>query len=292
MDIPSVSIVTPSYNQGEYIEDTLRSVANQSYANIEHVVVDGGSTDDTVQLLEQYENEYDLRWVSEPDEGQADAVNKGFEMATGDIVGWLNSDDVYFSTDAISAIVAEFILHPESDVIYGDDVFMYSDGTVHRARKLYDWSYDRMRYWGWWGWTPASETTFYRKQVVNNNPLDTDLHYVMDYEYFLRLGTEYEFHHIEKVLAGKRKHADIKSANKQCVATESREAMRALGQEFEWTEKPILWFALVHIQLQWLVGFLLLAQIDFDKVAFNGGSQNWLAYLRTQPSSIKKFLDR
>ena len=106
-DLPLVSIVTPSYNQGKFIEDTILSVKNQSYPNIEHIVVDAGSTDGTLKILRKYEKEYNLKWVSEPDEGQSDAVNKGFEMAKGEIVDWINSDDVYFDTMTISYVVGK-----------------------------------------------------------------------------------------------------------------------------------------------------------------------------------------
>ncbi len=89
---PKISIVTPSYNSAEFIEDCIQSVLKQNYPNFEHIIIDGGSTDGTVEILKKYPH---LKWISEPDEGQSDALNKGFKKAEGDIIGWLNSDDVY-----------------------------------------------------------------------------------------------------------------------------------------------------------------------------------------------------
>ena len=111
MDEITVSVITPSYNQAEFIEDTLRSVNNQTYKEINHTVIDGGSDDDTIEILKQFKaktesnQHYSLEWISEPDEGQSHAINKGFQNATGDVVGWLNSDDVYFYRDTVERMV-------------------------------------------------------------------------------------------------------------------------------------------------------------------------------------------
>src|SRR3989338_5413748 len=108
---PLVSIVTASYNQAQFIEETLRSVREQDYPNLEHIVIDGASTDGTVDVLRRYEGTYNMRWISEPDRGHADALCKGFRQATGDILAWLNSDDVYFP-GAVTTAVETFRRHP------------------------------------------------------------------------------------------------------------------------------------------------------------------------------------
>src|SRR5438128_8552250 len=127
--LPLVSIVTPSYNQGRFIEDTIRSVLAQDYPNLEYIVVDGGSTDHTLDVLRRYEGR--LRWVSEPDRGQSEAINKGFRMARGEIVSWLNSDDTYVP-GAIGKAVAHLGARPEVVMVYGEGYLLDEGGRVTR----------------------------------------------------------------------------------------------------------------------------------------------------------------
>lgn len=279
---PLVSIVTPSYNQGAFIEETLRSVKNQMYGNVEHIVVDGGSTDETLDVLHEYESEYELRWVSEPDDGQSDAVNKGLEMANGEIVGWLNSDDVYFCKQALTTIVEAFASNSRPDIVYGDDVFLDQAGRVIRARRLYDWNYDRLRYWGLWGWTPASEATFYRREVIDACKLESSLRYVPDLEYFLRLGQRYDFHHVDVIIAGKRKHAETKSSNHDCVAKEAKEVLSDYGVDFGLVGKTKLTASLLRIQVQWIMGLRTLFEAADEDLAFDGTADRSVCSLLKQ----------
>ena len=124
---PLVSIVTPSFNQGRFLEATIQSVLNQDYVNVEYIVVDGGSTDNCVDILKKYSDQL-AHWMSEPDAGQTDAINKGFSLATGEIFAWLNSDDIY-RPGAISEAVAYLQDHPNEGMIYGDADFIDENGN-------------------------------------------------------------------------------------------------------------------------------------------------------------------
>ena len=113
------SIITPSYQQGQFITQTIRSVLEQNYTAIEYIVMDGGSTDSTLEILRHYEDR--LQWYSEPDDGQADAINKGFTLASGDVFAWLNSDD-YYAPGTIKRVADYFATHPETAFVYGDAI--------------------------------------------------------------------------------------------------------------------------------------------------------------------------
>ncbi len=144
-----ISIITPSYNQGEFIERTIKSVLNQGYENIEYIIIDGGSSDSTVGLLKKYD-EHIAYWVSEPDNGQTEAINKGLMHATGDVLAYLNSDDVLFP-GALHFIDACFKKHKDADLIYGDCViFDQNDRFLHIKREIdFDYSMGvHDRFWG------------------------------------------------------------------------------------------------------------------------------------------------
>jgi glycosyltransferase involved in cell wall biosynthesis len=210
---PKISIVTASFNQGAFIEEALLSVKRQNYADVEHIVVDGASTDGTLEVLRRcaatpgWEH---LRWISEPDRGQSDALNKGFRMATGNIIGWLNSDDRY-RPGCFATIAQEFGQHREADVIYGDYTWMDEKGHVKRIRREIGFSrfilsYHRVLY------IPTVSTFFRRRLFEEGNWLDIRLHYAMDYDFFLRLADNgYCFRHVRSVLADFRWHSQSKS---------------------------------------------------------------------------------
>ena len=139
---PKITIVTPSYNQASFIEEALLSVQKQNYPSVEHIVIDGASTDGTVEILKRYGNlsgwEH-LRWISEPDQGQSDALNKGFRMATGEIIGWLNSDDRY-RANCFSYVASAFGQTPDTDVLYGDCTWIDALGNCLQIRKEIEFS--------------------------------------------------------------------------------------------------------------------------------------------------------
>lgn len=226
---PLVSIVTPSYNQGQFIEATLLSIKNQDYPNIEHLVIDGGSSDNTVEILKKYEKEYDLKWISEPDKGQSDAVNKGFERASGQIIGWLNSDDVYVDRQAISCVVSKFKEFNDVDVIYGDGITIDENNLVLKAIHNIPWvSFNRLVRFDF----IIQPSCFFRREIVQQHKLDTKIHLPMDYEYYLRLAAQgFKFRHVNKVLSATRWHEKAKSMSRAAeVRVEARKVTGLHGQ--------------------------------------------------------------
>jgi len=234
---PLVSIVTPSFNQGRFIEENILSVKSQDYPNIEHIIIDGGSTDETVEILKKYEGTYNLRWVSEPDEGHADAVNKGFAMAQGDIIGWLNSDDVYFDRGTISAVVEAFQKHPEADIVYGDVAYIWEDGTILRVQCVPGFRYSRLLR----GCFLGQPGVFFRRHVVEEHKLDKRLKVAIDYEYWLRIGKFYHWHHIPRILAADRNHRGR-------ISVAQAEKLKAVGAQLrkQYLGKPSPW-----LRLEW-----------------------------------------
>jgi glycosyltransferase involved in cell wall biosynthesis len=211
--VPKISIVTPSFNQGAFIEEALISVKQQNYPDVEHIVVDGASTDQTVEILRRYAGTpgwEHLRWISEPDRGQSDALNKGFRLATGSIVGWLNSDDRY-RRGCFATTTQGFARHSGADVLYGDYAWMNVRGRITSIRREIEFSrfilsYHHVLY-------IATVSTFFRRRLFDDgNFLDVNLQYAMDYEFFLRLAEKgYHFQHLPSVLADFRWHAQGKS---------------------------------------------------------------------------------
>jgi glycosyltransferase involved in cell wall biosynthesis len=203
-----VSIVTPSYNQGQFIERTLQSVANQAAPGleIEHVVFDGGSTDNTVEILERFTPA--VRWVSRKDKGQTDAVNQGIRATDGEVVGWLNSDDIYYP-GAIARVVAFFGKNPDIDVVYGMADHIDLQDQAFETYPTEPWDFERLKETCF----ICQPALFFRRRVVEQQGLlDESLNYCMDYEYWLRLGMKgTSFAYLEEKLAGSRLYADNKT---------------------------------------------------------------------------------
>jgi glycosyltransferase involved in cell wall biosynthesis len=219
----TVSVVTPSYNQSQFIAETLSSVRRQSHDSVEHVVVDGGSTDGTVELLEARDET--IRWVSEDDDGQSDAINKGFDMSTGEIVGWLNSDDVYFDTTVLERVV-EYFEQTDADVLYGDMALISAASEVLKLQLVPDFDYEKLLRYCF----IEQPSLFFRREVLEDERLNTELDYVMDYEFWLRLAQDYTFLHVSDVFSGDRNHANRKILNdRDRMQAEGREMTRRFG---------------------------------------------------------------
>jgi glycosyltransferase involved in cell wall biosynthesis len=201
-----VSVVTPSFNQGQFIGRTLQSVAVQSGAQIDHVVVDGGSTDNTIDVLKNFGG--GVHWLSEKDNGQADAVNKGIRGTAGEIIGWLNSDDIYYP-GTISRVVAFFEAHPEVDVTYGMADHIDAHDNAFETYPSESWNFERLKETCF----ICQPAAFFRRRVVEKHGLlDDNLHYCMDYEFWLRLGSAgVQFGYLQDKLAGSRLYAENKT---------------------------------------------------------------------------------
>ncbi|WP_273426638.1 glycosyltransferase family 2 protein [Marinobacter sp.] len=199
-----VSIITVCFNSASTISDTLDSVQSQSYGDIEHIVVDGGSSDGTVDLLESRRDGLGAL-ISEPDEGLYDAMNKGVLAATGDIIGVLNSDDIYESDDVVATVVDAFRESPECDLIFGDVVFVEADDLskvvrYYGAKHFRPW---KLRF----GWMPPHPATFVRRRAYDlTGPYRVDMKISADYEMFVRwlLKARLRWKHLSKVLVRMR----------------------------------------------------------------------------------------
>lgn len=184
---PRISIVTPSYNQGQFIEETIRSVLLQGYSDLEYIIIDGGSTDDSVDIIRKYEP-WLAFWKNEPDRGQSHAVNKGWKRSTGELTAWLNSDDVY-RPNAICKMAEVFRQYPKTVVVIGACAITDARLNVlrHKKPKYLD-AEDLML----GGSVPGQPSVFIRTRLVEEiGGLDESLHYVLDWEYWLRIGIRY-----------------------------------------------------------------------------------------------------
>jgi len=222
-DLPLVSIVTPSLNQGRFIEQAIRSVAEQDYPRIEHIVVDAGSTDETLDVLRRHPR---VRWTSEPDRGQADAINKGFATAKGEILGWLNADD-YYLEGAVSAAV-EALRSSGCGLVHGGWRQVDEDGRTIRDVPAVPFDYERQlerenRV--------AQPGSFFTREAFDAvGGVDADLRYAMDYELWLKLGKRFGVCHVDRTLAAYRYHPASKSvAEYRAFAAETWRASRRHG---------------------------------------------------------------
>ena len=203
---PLVSVLTPSFGQARWLEDNLRSVEAQTYASIEHVVMDGGSTDGSVRILES-RSRNGLIWTSEPDRGQSDAINRAFARSSGEIIGWLNSDDAYFGPTVVEEVVRIFETEPEVGVVYGHALLVNAEGLVLQVLWAPPFSRTLLRLHDF----IVQPAAFIRRELVGDNLVDESFDYTMDYELWLRLARGQRFRRLDRILAIDRHHAARKS---------------------------------------------------------------------------------
>ena len=229
---PLVSIVTPSFNQAQFLEQTILSVLEQDYPHIEYLIVDGGSTDGSLELIQRYAPRLTW-WVSEPDQGQTDAINKGFSHARGEILAWLNSDDTY-QPGAISQAVEYLQSHPEVGMVYGDANLIDASGNIIGKFPARQTDYRRLRR----GYVhiPQQASFFQASLWKQVGPLDPSFYFAMDYDLWVRLARISEIHYCPNLWADFRLHGSGKSvvADNRCWPEMLRVHYREGGSWFSW----------------------------------------------------------
>ena len=211
---PLVSIVTPSYNQAPFLEATLRSVLDQDYPRVEYILIDGGSTDGSLEIIKKYADRLAF-WSSEKDRGQTDALNKGFARSTGDLLAWINSDDTY-EPGALREAVEWMQAHPEAGAVYGDANFIDDDGRVIGRFPAAQTDYRRLRR----GCVHIpQQASFFRGSLWREvGPLDPSFFFAMDYDLWVRIARRAPLLYSRRVWANFRLHGDSKTmiANDRC----------------------------------------------------------------------------
>lgn len=229
-DFPLVSIVTPSFNQGNYLEETIRSVLAQDYPRIEFIIVDGGSKDNSVEVIQSYADRL-AWWVSEKDKGHADGLNKGFARATGEILAWLNSDDAYTSPTVVSEVVAFLQANPKVGMVYADANLTDDTGKVIGLFPSRQTSYRAMLR----GSVHIPQaTTFFRADLFRQvGPLSLSLFFGFDYDLWVKLAKVSEIRYLPRTWANFRLHEAGKSVvnDDRCYPDMIRVAERETGRK-------------------------------------------------------------
>lgn len=219
---PLVSIVTPSLNQAPFLDQAMRSVLDQDYPNLEYIVIDGGSTDGSLEVIERHRQRLAF-FRSEADRGQADAINKGLAQATGEIVAWLNSDDVYLP-GAVGQAVEALRSHPEAGAVYADGVMVDRELTVldrhvYRPVTVLDLLCFEVI---------LQPTVFVRRSVLEDvGLLDPAYHLILDHELWVRVATRYPLHHVRSLWALERTHVEAKTIAQAAAFVEEAERLIA-----------------------------------------------------------------
>ena len=227
MDGPTITIVTPSYNQAGFIEETIRSVLLQNYPRMEYIVMDGGSTDGTVEILKKYDP-FITFWTSGPDDGQSDAINRGWRRATGDIIAWLNSDDVY-APGALATAALAFRKDPALAMLYGNCNLIDENSRKFRESPTTPFSLKRLVCNEWFISQPA---TFFKRSLLERiGFLDRDLHLIMDWEFYLRIALGgHKIANCPETLANFRVWNDAKTSSQ--TTTSAQEKLDTLHRIF------------------------------------------------------------
>ena len=255
-----ISIITPSYEQGAWIEENILSVAKQHYARFEHVVIDGGSADSTLEVLGKYKH---VKWVSEPDDGPTHALNRALAIARGDVIGWLNADDVYLP-GTFETVGNYFSANREAKVLTGGCYIIDSNGSItdYGASKLDNWRDEvdllsrrhlRSREIG----VHAPGTFFTREVLDTVGWFNTDYQHAMDYEFFIRVAQRFTFHSIEQPLAAARRHPGAISIKSRMTQIHETYDASRIYWGTRWWARGKLWVRCRTASAEALVAFAI-----------------------------------
>jgi glycosyltransferase involved in cell wall biosynthesis len=238
-----ISVVTPSYNQGKFLAETIESViGQQGKFSLDYLIIDGGSTDGSVEIIRHYQELLQkgawragcrairYRWLSEKDRGQTDAILKGFAMATGGLLAWLNSDDVYLP-GALEAAATYFRDQPGTGLLYGDAEYCDAQGTVIGRYRTEPFDFERLALFNF----ICQPSTFFRREAFQAvGELDRSLHFAMDYDLWVRLGRRFPCGYLPQFLSRYRLHETSKTIRVETLYENSEEALRLAIKHFGW----------------------------------------------------------
>ncbi len=218
---PKISIITPSFNQARFLERTMRSVLDQNYPNLEYIVIDGGSTDGSIEIIKNYENQLAF-WISEKDRGQSHALNKGFSRASGEIIGWLNSDDLY-CPGALAAVAEAYAANPQDEAWYGGIYIADAEDRILDAL----WPLDPdPAYTVFVALDIHQQALFWKRDLMQRvGVTDESLHFAMDWDFIIRLLLSGRFRRIKRHLGIFRLHEEAKTANMADVGARDRQLL-------------------------------------------------------------------
>ncbi len=234
---PRITIVTPSYNQGQYLEQTIKSVLTQNYPNLEYIILDGGSTDQSVSIIERYDRSL-AYWVSEPDGGQAEAIARGFDMATGDIIAWLNSDDVYLP-GTLQRVSEAYSADPTGEWWIGNTFMINHQNHVTIRWYARSTNLQKLLYSGM---TAAQPSTFWRRdKYFEYGGLDTEMQFSFDYDLNIRFAQRTDPIYIDEFLSAFRFHPESKTSTLKDVWRRENQLLWDRYSE----GKPYRWYDLL-----------------------------------------------
>jgi glycosyltransferase involved in cell wall biosynthesis len=264
--LPSISIVTPSFQQARFVEKTIRSVINQGYPRLEYLVLDGGSTDGSIDIIREYEDRLDF-WSSEADRGQAHAINKGFRQASGELLGWLNSDDT-LAPGALLQIGRLFLSHPHVDLVYGHTLLIDDADRVVGRQLAVPTNLRELIYYNRNMWSQPG--TFWRRGLYERTgPLDESLHYAMDCDFWIRAASVGIIFCLPHHLANLRIHSGTKSTMKRSQFLEEHKKLdQRYGNEFR-TGLRHSWFGIRK------------------RIRVLRRPANWIAFITTVPGFVR-----